>query len=59
MTPAVQLFKELLPTAEGIRDKLHNEIRSYSTYALMFRVRRGEKDFTAASYAKYLFHFFF
>ncbi len=47
MTPAVQLFKELLPTAEGIRDKLCNKIRSYLTYALIFRVRRGDKDFTA------------
>lgn len=35
MTPAVQLFKELLLTAEGIKDKLHNEIRSYLTYAFM------------------------
>ncbi len=47
MTPAVQLFKELLPTAEGIRDKLRNKIRSYLTYALIFRVRRRDKDFTA------------
>lgn len=59
MTPAVQLFKELLPTAEGIGDKLHNAISSYLTYALMFTVKRGEKDYTAASYAKYLFYFFF
>lgn len=32
MTPAVQLFKELLLTVEGIKDKLDNEIRSYLTY---------------------------